>query len=191
MHLKSMTIHARLISIAVLVLLVGCSTTGKHAASGSAIIVTIPCNSHGERIAVVDSMSPDPFFVLLTNTGKKPVKLWEEWNSWGYYSLQLEVIGPDGQKHLLKKKPIPFYVNNPERLVLQPGQSAVWDVVLISNVWEDLSWIPEEREMKAQVKAIYSVKPDEESEINGVWTGRVTSQAYDFTTYRYAKHVNK
>ena len=180
---SNLNLHARLISVIFFVLLAGCGTPGTPSPSNPALVVTIPYNQQGKRDAYIDVKPPYPFYVLLTNTGRKPLKLWDQWNSWGFFSLQLEVIGPDGQKHLSKKKQIQFLINAPTGHVLRPGEAEVWDVELATVAWENLEWIPKQEKLKTQVRAIYSVVPDEETQSGGVWTGRATSRAYDFTIY--------
>ena len=95
------------------VIFVGCSTTKMSSSSNPAIAVTIPFDSYdmhepfGHRLY-------NKFHVLLTNVSRNPVRVWQEWCSWGYYCLQIEIVEQDGMKHLLKKKRIPFYQNFPD-----------------------------------------------------------------------------
>src|SRR5205823_2382796 len=122
----------------------------------------------------------DKFHVLLTNVRRAPIRVWQEWCSWGYYCLQIEVVEKDGTKHLLKKKRVPFYANFPDYVVLQPGQSSVWDVDFHeSSVWTDLSWFPKDKMVNAKVRAIFTVRKPEteferasEADRMDVWTGQ-------------------
>jgi hypothetical protein len=143
----------------------GCRTTQVSRSSEPAISVTIPYDSY-------DSHTPfgyrhhDKFHVLLTNVSQDPIRVWQEWCSWGYYCLQIEVVEKNGTKHLLKKKRVGFYANFPDYVDLQPGQSSVWDVDLHeSSVWTDLSWLPKDELVNAKVRAIFTVrKPEDEFE---------------------------
>lgn len=179
-----------------MVLSMGCSTISKPATSKSALVLTIPCDANGMREADFDADPQYPYricrlHVLLSNTGKDPVKFWEECVSWGYYSLQLELIAPDGQQHLLKKKRRAFYENAPAFRILQPGEAMIWDVGLASDVWGDLSWVPENKILDVKIRAIYDVEPDVESAARGVWTGRLSSQLYDCRISRIGKREYK
>lgn len=172
------------------VIFVGCSTTKINPSSISVIAVTIPFDSYDSH-PFQGYRHYNKFHVLLTNVSSNPVRVWQEWCSWGYYCLQIEIVEQDGTKHLLKKKRIPFYENFPDYVVLQPSGSVVWDVELNSTVWDDLSWLPNDKMLNVKVRAIYTVKKAEDSEVNrdlgvsssGVWTGQAMSEMYDFTLY--------
>jgi hypothetical protein len=188
----SMIAYSRLFLAASLLLLPGCSTMTENGGSRQAIEVTIPYGSH-------DALRPywprpftrhmsNNFYVLLTNVSGKPVRVWQEWCSWGYYSLQFEVFDRDGREHLLKKKPTGFLANFEDYVELQPGGSVVWKVDLEPSVWKGLSWVPTNGVERAKLRAVYTVKNEDDprkydyndAKRYGVWTGRVTSKLYDF-----------
>jgi hypothetical protein len=169
---------------------VGCNTTKINPSSSSALAVSIPFDSYDSH-PFRGYRHYNKFHVLLTNVSNEPVRVWQEYVSWGYYCLQLEIIDQDGIKHLLKKKPITFYSNAPDYVILQPGGSVVWNVNLDSKVWEDLAWLPNDKMWNVKVKAIYTVKNEEDpkkfdyndAKTHGVWTGQAISEMYDFTLY--------
>ena len=175
-----------------LVLLVGCGTTSGHGDSKSAISVTIPYGSH-------DLLKPfrpysrhgNDFHVLLTNVSRRPVRVWQEWCSWGYYSLQFEVFGEDGKRHLLRKNRTSFYANFPDYVELLPGGSVVWRIELYPSEWEDLSWLPTDRVEHVKLRAIYRVTADEDSKQYGIWTGHSSSGTYDFILSAPSTHDTK
>jgi hypothetical protein len=164
-----------------LVLLAGCRAPENRIRLPPSLAVSLPFDSHGRRAAYLDCQPPLPFHVLLTNNGSSPVRLWEEWCSWGYYSVQLEIVGPDGQKHLLKKRRTAFYGNFPAAFELQPGEAVAWDIELSSHTWNDLSWAPREKEVPGMIRATFIIEPTEESVEFQVWTGRVQSPWYNLT----------
>lgn len=183
-------IHTRFLSTACLLLLVGCGTTSQRTGSEPEIAVTVPYGSY-------DSLRPFPpltrhginFYVLLTNVSDKPVRLWQEWCSWGYYCLQFEVFEENGAKHLLKKKPRDFLGNFPDSVELRTGESVVWAVDLLPSEWEDLSWLPKDGVEHVQMRAIYTVKEDEDSKDYGVWTGQAVSEPYHFILSYFARNA--
>jgi hypothetical protein len=156
----------------------------------SAIIATIPWDSKDWH-EPFGYRHHDRFHVLLTNVSPKPVRLWQEWCSWGYYSLEVELVEENGTRHLLKKKPTSFYTNFPDDVLLEPGGSSVWDVDLQrSDVWQDLSWFPKDKRVDGKLRVIFSV-PEPNTELDrvigasevGVWTGQVISECYDFSLF--------
>lgn len=177
---------------------VGCSTTKVSPPSKSAIAVTIPFDSYDWH-EPFGYRHHDKFHVLLTNVSSKPVRVWQEWCSWGYYCLQIEIVEEDGTKHLLKRRPINFITNGPDYVELQPGGSVVWNVSLDPSVWEDLSWFPKGRMLSAKVRAIFTVEESKDEQDNrdlgvnrmGVWTGQAVSEFYDFTLLGLSANQSK
>lgn len=168
----------------------GCVTKKAHYSTDSTIAVTIPYDSY-------DSTEPfgykhhRKFHVLLTNVSSSPVRVWQEWCSWGYYCLQIELMEADGTKHLLKKKRIPFYANFPDYVALQSGESVVWNVDLSPSIWTGLPVMPTNAMANVKIRAIYTVTKPDDTEVNrdegvaqmGVWTGQSASDFCDFTLY--------
>lgn len=175
------TTLADFIVAAGVLLLVGCGTTGGRGDSTPAISVTIPYGS-------LDSLKPfhpssrhgNDFYVLLTNKSRRPVRVWQEWCSWGYYSLQFEAFGEDGTRHLLKKKRTSFYANFEDYVDLLSDGSVVWHVVLNPSEWEDLSWLSKDTVEHVKLRAIYTIPADDDTKKYGIWTGRASSGIYDF-----------
>ncbi|HEX3799502.1 MAG TPA: hypothetical protein VH413_12455 [Verrucomicrobiae bacterium] len=168
--------------IASSILLAGCGTTSERTHPNSPIAITIPYGSLDSPGSYLPgSRHSNNFYVLLTNVSDQPVRLWTEWCSWGYFSLQFEVTEKNGTVHVLKKKWINFYVNFPDYDSLKPNQSMVWNIELSSQEWEDLSWLPKDGGAAVKLKVIYQVNADDDSDEHTIWTGREVSDAYDFT----------
>ena len=199
--------HSGLVLVVSLLALGGCGRTGGHTTPVSPIIVSIAHaiedEDFGEKLVTNPGRSPvrtasidhvqlyprvgkavSPVHVLLSNVGQKPVKLWHEWSRPGHASIQFEILGPDGQKHSVKKTTHDLLTELVGWFVLQPGDSVVWDVELTSSVWRDLSWVLDNARTEAQVRAIYHVDDDSGAKASGVWTGRAESKWYDFVLDR-------
>ena len=52
------------------------------------------------------------FHVVVINTSDKPLRLWETWNSWGYYNLRFEVADSEGKILYTIKKKSRFWTRN-------------------------------------------------------------------------------
>jgi hypothetical protein len=180
---------ARYILLICCLMFTGCKTTKTISPQTSQIAVTIPFDSY-DTLAFKGFRHHDKFHVLITNISSKPVGVWQEWNSWGYYCLQIEIVERNGTRHLLKKKSANFLVNSPDTVDLKPGGSVVWDVNLDPSEWEDLSWFPKDRSVDARVRAIYTWENStDEDDIKlgvnrmGAWTGQAASPYYNFTLF--------
>jgi hypothetical protein len=188
LDIRAATYICLVLAISSLVL-TGCGTAGESGASRQAIAVTIPYGS-------MDSLQPffppytrhgNNFYVLLTNVSNKPVRVWQEWCSWGYYNLQFEIVEKNGTKHLVTKKPTGWTRNFPDYVELTPNESVVWGVGLWPSDWNGLSWLPTNELEPVKVSAIYTSMPGDKEDDRitgadrmGVWTGRATSKFYDF-----------
>jgi hypothetical protein len=123
------------------------------------------------------------FHVLLTNVSPRPVTLFEEWNSWGYYGLSFEITYSDGRKVLATRGPRGWDKNFPSTFTVAPQGYYVFEVSF------DRTWTFSPRaesksgdSVTCQLRAIYSVerqKGDEELVDPGApapWVGTVGSQ---------------
>lgn len=124
------------------------------------------------------------FQVVLTNVSDRPVRLWREWCSWGYFSLSFVVTGEDGKSVAVRKKSRGWDKNYPDATIVPPGDHFVFRVSFDDAIWQD-SPLPERgRSRTVQLKAEYAVESDEQSEKLGVWTGRASSPEDRFTIWR-------
>lgn len=127
-----------------------------------------------------------PFHVVLTNRSNQPLKLWKEWNSWGYYCLSFEIQDPQGRATNVAKGGMAWGRNFPDDIVLPPGESWVWDVQWDDKVWNNLPKPSDAGKGGNHVKmrAVFEIKPDEESKEHGVWTGKIHSEWQNFNLWR-------
>lgn len=124
------------------------------------------------------------FSVVLTNLSDKPVRLWREWCSWGYFALSFVVNDDAGKATVVKKAGRGWDKNYPDWTQLDPGDSMVFEVTFGENTWENAPLPAPGKSLKVRMKAVYEVREDEESKKLNVWTGKVESPELAFTIYR-------
>jgi hypothetical protein len=166
----------------------GCSTMNERGDSKPNLVLSVPYNTHGARTAYIDADPPYPFHVVLTNEGLEPVKLWQEFVSWGYFALEFQIVLPNSTTASVRRKPITFYANGPARLTLNPNESVVWDVYFSSTEWDGLSFTEDDEELKCSLKAVYAAGEDEYSKAYGIWTGQVQSDSYNVVVQKVSRH---
>ncbi len=131
----------------------------------------------------------DHFHVILSNTSAKAQRVFQDSNSWGYYSLSFELEDHGGKKWLARKKRIAFSRNVPSWLEIPPGENLVIDVYWgDESAWDGFP--PFETEAKRlTVRAVLEIKPDAETKQFQVWTGRMTSPTQEvvFSKWRADK----
>lgn len=118
--------------------------------------------------------------MLLTNQSARPVSLFEEWNSWGYYGLSFDVMYADGRQVRVGKELRPGRLNFPSVITLAPQASYVFDVTLGPEWRHSPRPAPHLGQgLTCRLRARYTIKPSPESK--GMWTGTVLSPE---STYR-------
>ncbi len=118
--------------------------------------------------------------VVLFNQGDKPLHLWKDWCSWGWYNLEFEVTTKDGKKERLCKGLKDWCMNYPDFWTIGPKQALVRNVAFGSDDWTGLADLDLGRH-EVRLRAIYEVHQDEDAKEHGVWTGRITSEEHEYT----------
>ena len=120
------------------------------------------------------------FHVVIENDSKETVRLWEEWNSWGYFNLTFELFDTTGKSlGEIQKKPTLWTRNFPSYLELKPNQLHVIDVDLHPKGDWNMPIKPmgaREGPNKYRLMVNYSVPVDEESKKYRVWTGTLRTK---------------
>ena len=123
------------------------------------------------------------FHVVVTNTSGKPQRLWETWNSWGYYNLRFEVADQKGKVlYEIKKKPRAWTVNFPSWIELAAGEQFVMDVYFDRESWK-MPFLKQKKKgaFPLRMRAIFENKADEETKEHKIWTGRIASPLRNYS----------
>jgi len=119
--------------------------------------------------------------VLLENRGNHEIRIWEDWNYWGYFNLSFEVIDSSGKTWVVRKRDTSFTRNWPTYFAIRPGQIHVFDVYFgDERTWEGFP-LHRGTEQTVQFRALYDVPESAESKTNAVWTGHLKSESIQVT----------
>ena len=149
-----------------------------------------------------DVLSPDPsivfdytdhFHVLLTNNSEKPIVLFEEWNSWGYFGLSFDITYSDGRKVHSTKFSSGWDKNAASTVTIAPHGFYIFNVTFSKK--EDLNhhrfWINSlfdekglDKGLKCRIRAVYSIENSPEAQREHAWIGTVTSEENNYTLWR-------
>lgn len=113
--------------------------------------------------------------VLLTNNSKDEVRLWKDWNSWGWENLSLVwTIG--GGKPQVIKKIRPGYLDGdfPDFWTLPAGESLVMEIDMSTGDWDGFPDLYGEK-LPGKMYALYQNKADLLSTEFNIWTGQLRS----------------
>ncbi len=129
-------------------------------------------------------------YVLISNVSSQTQRVFQQWNSWGAYNIELEVADVEGNKlGTIRNGKMGWALNGPGFDTVAPrehllypvsfGRDQPWNVQgealekLASdggqNIWH-----------KVRMRANYNVKASPESKKLGIWTGQVMSPFYDY-----------
>jgi hypothetical protein len=107
--------------------------------------------------------------VTMKNNTENALRVWDNWNSWGWWNLSFCVVLKDGQVIHISAKDRGWDRNAPTFSTIQPGDEWTRKVDFSDEQWE----IPKEFSPKdiRYFSAVYCIKPSEESAKHRVWTG--------------------
>jgi len=163
----------RRLALTLLVIVIGGTVmaSSASAADPKLELAIIVAKRGGENVIALDGSSR--FQVALTNRSGKPVKIWEDSNSWGHAALRFEISKGGGGKAIVRKKERDWRKNVPTFWTIEDGGRVVYEVDLGSDEWEGL---PKDVHGKTvAMRAVIEISEDEKSREFGVWTGRVAS----------------
>jgi hypothetical protein len=138
-------------------------------------IVPTSCGDDARR-----SLRTEHFFVVVSNTSEKPVRLWKEFCSWGYTTLSFQVEGQSGKRSVVVKTRRPVWrKNTPDWMTITPGDHMVFNVAFGSQ-----SWQTEPLTGEIKLKAVFEISKDKQTDEHKVWTGRIESPQHTYTIHR-------
>ena len=188
-----MTQRARLVVLvsALAVLALGFSVlraAGAPEEAKPALKVSIALSAVGGQRSIILNHPDSHFPVVVTNVSDKPVRLWREWCSWGYYNLTFKGTTADGEEFAAKKGMMEWTKNYPDAHELAPGEHYVIDVYPHRD-WQSFPIPANGKSIKLKLAAVYEIKPDADSKKLNVWAGRVESDPIDVTVYNWGLDI--
>lgn len=117
--------------------------------------------------------------VKVTNISTRELKLFEEWNSWGYSNLKF-VFGDDGfHECWVTKQPGLWYRNFSSSHTLAIGESLEIPVAFADHIWSGLEQIRANTNQISYVRALYEQYQAPMFGRDGkLWRGSVSSSFY-------------
>jgi hypothetical protein len=136
--------------------------------------VSIALPLHGDQ-RPIEMYGGGTIHVVLTNTTTKPLNVWQEWCSWGWYALKFRCTDANGKSWLIEKRPREWTKNFAAEETLPPGESLVLTAKLADKeIWAGLPPIGSYNSTMT-LEAIVEIDPTPECSEKQVWSGRVTS----------------
>lgn len=130
-------------------------------------------NPAGERVIVLDRYPR--FHIVMKNVSGEVKRLWKDWNTWGFFNLNLTWKTGDQVHQIRKKTPSAWDGDFPDFWVIPPGESLILEVDMSTGIWEGIPDLYGEK-IEATLHATYENKPDGLARKFGIWVGKVESQ---------------
>ena len=137
-----------------------------------------------EESRTIYATSSGAFYVVLTNVSKEPQRIFEDWSSWGYWSLSFEAEKETGEVVKIEKgrSSVSFTRNFPAVFSIPPGGHYVFEVNFDKLTWPAITneirvdTVAIERAWgTVQFKAVFTQNDDEDAIKHRVWIGQVAS----------------
>ena len=189
----------RIVALGLLALL-SLGAGAAQAAPVAAPVVAEPlAEKDGLKVSIgsIELRPSDPHInVVLQNTSSKPIIIYDDWNSYGFWNLALEITSIDGK--ILDK---PLFVqrtrhmawsrNGPTTESISPGAAIVREVRLHlpdqklrphGQFYWDFPFPSESSFREVSMRAVFA-NDDNQSGGGKVWTGRIASPWKDYKLY--------
>jgi hypothetical protein len=173
--------------LALLLIGLGLPASGSQTNSELSVSIAVPCSASGHATIAKNSDTNDArvlstswgnhFDVLLRNVSDKPLNIWQDDNSWGYYALNFELMDESGKKWVVTKIPVAFHANAPSFWTLKPNETLVIDVCFTDDQKSDWQkWKGFPHNQTVSMRAIFETQEDGFSKEYSVWTGCAVSE---------------
>lgn len=113
------------------------------------------------------------FHVVLTNVSEHTARLWETWNSWGFYNLTFELTDAEGKRRTVERWCAGWSRNFASWFLLKPGERYVFDI-WFPGEWRGLPEV-KGKAQEVSLRAVYAIPEDDSARTVGVWSGTVRS----------------
>lgn len=116
--------------------------------------------------------------VKVTNASDHELRLFEEWNSWGYCNLKF-VFGDGVHEYWVIKQPGLWYRNFSSWHALAPGKSFQIPVAFADHIWSGLDLVRANTNLITSVRALYEqYQVPMLGRADDVWRGSISSTFY-------------
>jgi hypothetical protein len=111
---------------------------------------------------------------FLLFSGQDGLKVYQEWNSWGYYARSFSAVDQDGpsKKYEIQRRPGEWTKNTPSTHTLNRGEFLITDIDLCDGTWSITPALPN-APAKLVITPHFEIGAREDAVTNGVWTGRI------------------
>jgi hypothetical protein len=86
--------------------------------------------------------------LVIQNKTKYNLHVYDEWCSWGYYSIEIELKFKNGETRTLKKRPGQWTINFPAMQTIPSNTSLAYPISLDESIWENIPELTIDQKIK-------------------------------------------
>lgn len=155
----------------------GCSSSMKPGAVAHADSVghALQCElrqSSGSRLLSPASCSHLHYLLFWKESG---VKVYQDWNSWGYYERSLVGTDASNRAYELARRQTGFTKNYPSTDALNPGEFLITDLYPCDGSWYVSPKLSVGKGAILRLAGRFRISADGDAAKHGVWTGEIQS----------------
>jgi hypothetical protein len=177
-----------------------------HPDSAKELSVSIAVPARDSKRSIDLRERDSHFHVVVTNLSKHDLRLWETWNSWGYFNLSFDILDDKGNvAYSIVKRPRAWTRNAATWVTVKPGEHFLLKVDFDPDIWiwgtdvgdntpvylPFLAVVGRKPEFNVRLRAVFRILPDWETIEHNVWTGTVRSTSADFVVRHTLRSTDK
>jgi hypothetical protein len=136
----------------------------------------------GQAVSLFDASRH--FSVVLTNIGATPIRLWQDWCSWGYFNLSFEMNERNGRHVTISRKMKVWEKNFPDWTTIAAGGELVIDVAFDPTIWHNAPALGTAKQQTIRLRAVYESAEGKDAREHKVWTGKIASPENTYALFR-------
>ena len=110
----------------------------------------------------------------------KRVRVFQEWNSWGYYNRTFQCTDlADSKSYIFSRRPRGWDKNAPSTHVLEQGQFVLTNIDFMDGSWQSTPHLPAKPQLHLRLTPRYQVEPDTSSQEEGAWVGKISGPSVE------------
>jgi hypothetical protein len=134
-------------------------------------------SDHGST--VFTNHSPGQFhpghFHFLLFSDSDGLKVYKDWNSWGYYARSFTGTDAASRSYSLTLRKTGFTQNAPATDTLNKGEFLITDIYLCDGSWHVAPKLPIRAMIALRLVGHFAIAADKDAITNNVWTGQIKS----------------
>jgi len=104
------------------------------------------------------------------------LKVYEEWNSWGYYARSFVATDAESKIYEISRRKAIWTVNFPSTDTLNKGEFVITNIYLCDGSWRISPKLPAGQPAELRIVGRFKSQEDKDAVSAGVWTGQIESK---------------